>query len=246
MVACAEAWRGDGEVLASPMGAVPSLGARLARRTFDPDLLLTDGEAMLVGARTAARRGLAAVPQASGDGRRRAAARDDGREPDRPLRQPEHLLHRRLGAARPAAARGARRARSTPSTTRSSYWVPKHSTRVFVERVDMVSGVGVRQRGRGRSRGDPLPPHPPGRHRPGRVRLRDPGPHACGCASRASRGDASRRSWRRPGSSWRLPTRSRTPGSRPRTELRLIREVLDPKGLRDREVPGMTDVDRRR
>lgn len=36
VVACAEAWRGDGEILASPMGLIPSLGARLARHTFSP------------------------------------------------------------------------------------------------------------------------------------------------------------------------------------------------------------------
>ncbi|NEE22726.1 CoA-transferase, partial [Streptomyces sp. SID7499] len=29
VIACAEAWRGDGEILASPMGAVPAAGARL-------------------------------------------------------------------------------------------------------------------------------------------------------------------------------------------------------------------------
>jgi NAD(P)H-dependent flavin oxidoreductase YrpB (nitropropane dioxygenase family) len=50
VVACAEAWRGDGAILASPMGLIPSLGARLARLTFAPDLLLTDGEAYLLGA----------------------------------------------------------------------------------------------------------------------------------------------------------------------------------------------------
>ena len=50
VVACAEAWRGDGAILASPMGLIPSLGARLARLTFAPDLLLTDGEAYLVDA----------------------------------------------------------------------------------------------------------------------------------------------------------------------------------------------------
>ena len=48
VVACAEAWRGDGTTLASPMGLIPTLGARLARLTFAPDLLLTDGEAYLV------------------------------------------------------------------------------------------------------------------------------------------------------------------------------------------------------
>ena len=32
VVACAEAWRGDGEILASPIGVIPTLGARLAAR----------------------------------------------------------------------------------------------------------------------------------------------------------------------------------------------------------------------
>src|SRR5437588_13090640 len=48
-VAWAEAWRGDGEILASPFGVIPAIGARLARATFSPDLLLSDGEALLVG-----------------------------------------------------------------------------------------------------------------------------------------------------------------------------------------------------
>jgi hypothetical protein len=48
VVACAEAWRGDGASLASPMGLIPSLGARLARRMLAPDLLLSDGEACLL------------------------------------------------------------------------------------------------------------------------------------------------------------------------------------------------------
>lgn len=47
VVACAEVWRGDGEILASPIGLVPSIAARLARATFSPDLLLSDGEAYL-------------------------------------------------------------------------------------------------------------------------------------------------------------------------------------------------------
>ncbi|HEX5287534.1 MAG TPA: CoA-transferase, partial [Streptosporangiaceae bacterium] len=50
VAACAEAWRGDGAILASPMGLIPSLGAWLARLTFAPELLVTDGEAMLLTA----------------------------------------------------------------------------------------------------------------------------------------------------------------------------------------------------
>ena len=47
-VACAEVFRGDGEVMASAFGTAPALGARLARLTFAPDLVLTDGDAALV------------------------------------------------------------------------------------------------------------------------------------------------------------------------------------------------------
>src|SRR5215467_122161 len=48
VVACAEAWRGDGSILASPMGVTPTLGAKLAQLTFSPGLLVTDGEATLL------------------------------------------------------------------------------------------------------------------------------------------------------------------------------------------------------
>src|SRR5258708_774115 len=48
IVACAEAWRGDGEIFASGMGTMPTLGARLARASFEPDLLVSDGEAFFV------------------------------------------------------------------------------------------------------------------------------------------------------------------------------------------------------
>jgi len=47
-VACAEVWRHAGEVMVSPFGTIPSLGARLAKLTFSPDLSLTDGDAALV------------------------------------------------------------------------------------------------------------------------------------------------------------------------------------------------------
>ena len=87
VVACAEAWRGDGAILASPMGLIPTLGARLAQLTFAPDLLLTDGEAICSPAcRTPGRpdgararhRGLAALPLGVHDGGGGPPARDDG------------------------------------------------------------------------------------------------------------------------------------------------------------------------
>ncbi|WP_030933008.1 CoA-transferase subunit beta [Streptomyces sp. NRRL S-646] len=140
VIACAEAWRGNGEVLASPMGLIPSIGARLARLTFSPDLLLTDGEAMLV--------------------------RPDG-TPEGWLPYRQHLAlvssgcrHVMMGASqidrfgnqniscigdweRPARQLlGVRGAPVNTLNNPTSYWVPRHSRRVFVEKVDMVCGVG--------------------------------------------------------------------------------------------------------
>jgi glutaconate CoA-transferase subunit B len=48
IVAASEAWRGNGELLASGIGVVPRLGASLAKLTHSPELMLTDAEAFLV------------------------------------------------------------------------------------------------------------------------------------------------------------------------------------------------------
>lgn len=48
VVATSEAWRGNGEVLASGIGPIPRLGASLAKLTHTPELLMTDSEAFLV------------------------------------------------------------------------------------------------------------------------------------------------------------------------------------------------------
>jgi acyl CoA:acetate/3-ketoacid CoA transferase beta subunit len=150
VVACAEAWRGDGAILASPMGIIPSLGARLAQLTFEPDLLLTDGEATVL------------APAGGGgpdaDGSRIA-------EGWVPFRDVFTLLaagkrHIMMGASqldqfgnqniscigdwsRPKAQLiGVRGAPGNTVNHPVSYWVPRHSRRVFVDQVDMVSGVG--------------------------------------------------------------------------------------------------------
>jgi acyl CoA:acetate/3-ketoacid CoA transferase beta subunit len=140
VVACAEAWRGDGAILASPMGVIPALGARLARHTFAPDLLMTDGEAFLI---------------------------DEAGEVEGwlPYRQVFTMVaagrrHVMMGAAqidrfgsqniscigdwaRPKAQLlGVRGAPGNTVNHPVSYWVPRHSRRVFVEQVDMVCGVG--------------------------------------------------------------------------------------------------------
>jgi acyl CoA:acetate/3-ketoacid CoA transferase beta subunit len=144
VVACAEAWRGDGALLASPMGLIPTLGARLAQLTFEPDLLLTDGEATLL-----------------------APAADGSRVTEGwlPFRQVFTMLaagkrHVMMGAsqldqfgnqniscigdwARPKAQLlGVRGAPGNTVNHPVSYWVPRHSRRVFVDQVDMACGVG--------------------------------------------------------------------------------------------------------
>lgn len=48
VVASSEAWRGNGEVLASGIGIVPRLGASLAKLTHSPELMMTDSETFLV------------------------------------------------------------------------------------------------------------------------------------------------------------------------------------------------------
>ena len=46
--AASEAWRHDGEVLATGIGIVPRLAASLAMLTCNRDLLMTDSEAWVV------------------------------------------------------------------------------------------------------------------------------------------------------------------------------------------------------
>lgn len=48
IVASAEAWRGNGEVVATGIGTVPRVAASLAKVSHTPELMMTDGEAYLV------------------------------------------------------------------------------------------------------------------------------------------------------------------------------------------------------
>lgn len=144
IAACARAWQDDGEILASPIGRVPRLGALLAQRLLNPELLLSDGGSLLL------------VPG------------DDGEpviEGWLPFRRIfDHVWggrrHAMMGAAqidrfgstnisyigsadRPTAQLiGMRGAPGNTLNHPCSFWIPNHSSRVFVERVDVVSGVG--------------------------------------------------------------------------------------------------------
>ncbi|MDX6363595.1 CoA-transferase subunit beta [Streptomyces sp. NPDC058274] len=140
VIACAEAWRDNGEVLASPMGLIPSVGARLAKRTFSPDLLLTDGEALLVG--------LDGTPEGWLPYRQHLTMVTGGRRHVMMgASQIDRFGNQNIACigdwARPARQLlGVRGAPVNTLNNPTSYWVPRHSRRVFVEKVDMVCGVG--------------------------------------------------------------------------------------------------------
>jgi acyl CoA:acetate/3-ketoacid CoA transferase beta subunit len=139
VVACAEAWRGDGEILASPMGAIPRLGAQLARLTFSPDLVLSDGEAYLLDGDTVEGwlpyRGVFGLVAS---GRRHVMM--GASQLDRHGNQNISCIG---DWARPKSQLlGVRGAPGNTVNHPTSYWVPRHSPRVFVERVDVVCGVG--------------------------------------------------------------------------------------------------------
>ena len=46
--AIADAFADDGEIFASPMGLLPMLGVRLCRLTQNPELVISDGEALFL------------------------------------------------------------------------------------------------------------------------------------------------------------------------------------------------------
>jgi acyl CoA:acetate/3-ketoacid CoA transferase beta subunit len=140
ITAIADAFVGDGEIMASAMGVLPMLGARLARATAAPDLLVSDGEATLLNADGVAegwmpfrsvfdtlwsgrRHVMMGATQVDRFGNQNIACIGDWQKPKTQL----------LGV------------RGAPGNTinhTTSYWVPNHSTRVFVPRVDFVSGIG--------------------------------------------------------------------------------------------------------
>nr|WP_296766475.1 CoA-transferase [Rhodococcus sp. (in: high G+C Gram-positive bacteria)] len=144
--ACADLFLGAGEILASPMGLMPSIGARLARLTTEPDLLLSDGEAYLL-ADTPALGGSSAIEgwipyrkvfDVVASGRRHVIM--GANQLDRFGNQNISCIGDHAKPTRQMF--GVRGGPGNTVNHRTSYWIPKHSGRVFVEAVDMVSGVG--------------------------------------------------------------------------------------------------------
>ena len=231
-VACAEAWRGDGEILASPIGPLPSLGARLARATFEPDLLMTDGVARLVTPTGAIegwmpyrrvfdvvwsgkRHVMMGASQIDRFGNQNIASIGDWNKPQRQL----------------VGVRGA------PGNTichPTSYWIPNHGPRVFVPAVDFVCGIGY-------DRAAALGPHAARFHEIRRVVTN------LGVFDFETPDHSMRLRSVHPGVSVDEVTEATgfdlvVPPDVPETrlptpeELELIRTVLDPRGLREREI----------
>jgi len=241
-VAVAECFRGDGEILANPIGTIPMIGGRLARETFEPHLVMTDGFAGFAanalppgadpaGAVLEAWNPYPQMFQVLWNGRRHVMM--GGSQFDRfgnqnfvcigDWHQPRFQL---LGF------------RGAPGNTinhTTSYWVPTHNAKTFVERVDVVSGVGT-------DRAAALPAQGGRFHELRRVvtnlavfdfetpdasmRLRSVHPGVTVDEVTAATGFAIT-----------VPddvAESRLPTDE---ELRLIREVIDPEGLRYTEVP---------
>jgi len=139
--ALAEAFRGDGEIVANPIGPLPKVAGRLARATFEPLLLLLDRDAFFVGPDgevegwnpyrrmfdvvwSGRRHVVMGASQLDRYGNQNLSA--IGADPDRPQRQ---LL-------------GFRGAPGNTINHPTSYWIPRHSPRVLVEKVDVVCGIG--------------------------------------------------------------------------------------------------------
>lgn len=149
VVNLAEAFRGDGEILCNAIGNLPLCAARLARATFETDLAVTDGVSVL-----------AANTMTIGDPNSKPVT-----EAYVPYRTIFDLVwsgrrHVVMGAsqmdmygnqnfaaigdyAKPKAQLlGMRGAPGNLINNTTSYWIPNHTSRVFCEKVDVVSGPG--------------------------------------------------------------------------------------------------------
>jgi acyl CoA:acetate/3-ketoacid CoA transferase beta subunit len=240
-IACAEVFRGDGEVMASAFGTAPALGARLARLTFAPDLVLTDGDAALVvGAPPLGATADSMVLESHMPYRKVFDVVWSGRRNLIMMAsQIDRTGNQNISAigdwARPKSQLiGVRGAPGNTINHPTSYWVPNHSTRSFVEQVDVVSGVGYQ-------RAEAAGPSATRFHEIRRV-VSNLGVFDFETPDRVMRLRS-----RHPGvtvdeivaaTGFELVIPPEAPETRLPTpeELDLIRTVLDPRGLRDREV----------
>jgi acyl CoA:acetate/3-ketoacid CoA transferase beta subunit len=241
VVAVADTFRGDGEIFASGMGTIPMLGARLARDTFEPDLLVSDGEAFFVSNNLAVgstdKQVEGWVPFRSvfdtlWGGRRHVvmgASQIDAYGNQNianigPWEQPKSQL---LGV------------RGAPGNTinhTTSYFIGNQTSRVLVDKVDTVSGIGY---DRAAQLGEWVRTH----HEIRRVVTN------LGVFDFNTPDHRMRLASVHPGvnisdivdaCSFELVIADDVPTTRTPTddELAMLREVLDPKSFRDRELPA--------
>jgi acyl CoA:acetate/3-ketoacid CoA transferase beta subunit len=234
VVAVAECFRGDGEIVANPIGTIPRIGGLLARQSFEPDLVMTDGEAMFTDAdgRVEAWNPYRTMFDVVWSGRRHVMMGGSQLDPFG-----NHNFAAIGDMKKPKAQLlGFRGAPGNTVNNVTSYWIPNHGPRVFVEKVDVVTGVGydsAAAAGSAATRYHSLrhvvtnlcvldfetPDH--------RMRLRSVHPGVSVDDVVGATGFAVVVPDDVPES--RLPTDE---------ELRLIRDVLDPKGTREKEVPN--------
>ena len=240
-VALAEVFRGDGELLANPIGTLPTIGGRLAKATFEPALVMTDGEALLVenilpvGVDAPEKVVAGYNPYRTmfdvvWSGRRHIIMGGSqldafGNQNFAFIGPPEKPTTQLLGM------------RGAPGNTihnKTSYWISNHSTRVMVPEVSVVCGVG-------NDRAANLGPEIARSHHLVHVVT-----NLCVCDFETPQRSMRLRSVH-PGvtvaeviaaTGFELTIPSEVPESRLPTddELRWIREVIDPLGLGEEEV----------
>lgn len=239
VIACAEIFAGAGEIFASPMTPMATIGARLARLTTEPDLLITDGEYRFLGQtpplgqlidfegyipfprvfdvlQAGTRHVVMGANQIDKYGNQNLSA--FGEDIQKPTRQ----------------MFGLRGAPGNSINHATSYWVGKHSTRVFTESVDIVCGIGYDRY----EEGDPA----------FRFHVIPKIVTNLGVFDFSGPGRTMRAVTLHPGVTAEQVAENtgfevaglaeagvtRDPSAE---ELRLIREVIDPRGVRHREVP---------
>ncbi len=219
VIACAELFRDAGEIMVSPMTTVVS-DRRATRpadvRTGDPAdrrrgpiALRHTGDR-----RPGRRRGLDAVRTCLRNPVLGSSPRRDGREPDRPVRQPEPVGLRTAAASDPSDVR-------CPGCARQHHQ-PRYELlgrQPLQARLLPGSRHRVRDRlGQGRSgqSGLPVRQRLPGGQQPRRVRLRRPRPHHAGTVA-APRSRARRRRGRTRPSRCTASTTPSAPGWPPAT-----------------------------
>jgi acyl CoA:acetate/3-ketoacid CoA transferase beta subunit len=240
-VAVAECFRGDGEILANPIGTIPMVGGRLARAAFEPDLLMTDGEAALIANDEAFEWPEGKVYELWNPYRAMFDVVWSGkRHVMMGATQVDKYGNQNIAAigdhARPKVQLlGYRGAPGNTINDTTSYWVPNHSPQVLCEKVDTVCGIGY-------DRARELGPTAARFHEirrvvtnlcvldfetpDNRMRVRSTHPGVSVEEVLAATG-------------FELVVPDEVPVSREPTddELRLLYEVIDPKGLRLKEVP---------